>query len=73
MWHVWETGEVHTGFWWGNLREGEHLEDLGADGEDNVKIGLQEVGWGGMDWIDLACDRDLWRAHMTALVNLGFT
>jgi hypothetical protein len=26
--------------------------------EDNVKIDLQEVGWGGMDWADLALDRD---------------
>jgi hypothetical protein len=25
-------GEVHTGFWWGNLRERDHLEDLGVDG-----------------------------------------
>ena len=28
---------------------------------------------GGMDWIDLACDRDLWRAHLNALVNVGVT
>jgi len=26
----WRRGEVHTGFWWGNLREGEHLEDPGS-------------------------------------------
>jgi len=25
-------GEVHTGFWWGNLREGDHLEDIGIGG-----------------------------------------
>jgi hypothetical protein len=31
MWHVWETGEVHTGFWWGDVRERTHLEDLGVD------------------------------------------
>ena len=30
--------------------------------EDNIKIGLQEVGWGGMDWMDLAQYRDRWRA-----------
>jgi len=68
---VWKTAELHTGFWWGNLREREHSEDLGTDGEDNVKIVLQEVGWGDMDWIDLACDRDLWRAHLNALMYLG--
>jgi hypothetical protein len=33
----------------GNLREGDHLEDLGVDWRIILKIGLQEVGWGGMD------------------------
>jgi hypothetical protein len=28
---VWVRGEVHTGFWWGGLREGDHLEDPGVD------------------------------------------
>jgi len=32
MWHVWETGEVYTGFWRGDLRERDQLEDLGVDG-----------------------------------------
>jgi hypothetical protein len=31
---------------------------------------LREVGWNGRDWIDVAQDRDQWRAHVTAVMNL---
>ena len=33
-------------------------------------IYLQEVGWGGLDWIDLAQDKDRWRAVVDAVMNL---
>ena len=89
-----EEGEVYIGFWWGNLRERDHLEDPGLDRRIivlscvlivlsyvlfvckcamyychwvstqlqltnisvnfNINMGLQEVGWGGMDWINVA-------------------
>jgi hypothetical protein len=37
---------------------------------DNIKICLQEVGWGGMDWISLAQDRDRWQALLNVVMDL---
>jgi hypothetical protein len=39
--------------------------------EDNVKMDLivREIGWGGMDWIDLAQDRDQWKALVNTIMN----
>jgi len=38
--------------------------------EDNIKMDLQEVGFGYMDWIELAQDRDRWRTLGSAVMNL---
>jgi hypothetical protein len=37
---------------------------------DNIKMGLREIGWGDMDWIDLAEDRDQWRALVNTVMTL---
>jgi hypothetical protein len=39
---------------------------------DNVKMNPGEIGWSGVDWIDLAQDRDQWRALMSAIMNPCF-
>jgi hypothetical protein len=36
----------------------------------NIKMDLRERGWDGMDWIDLAQDRDQWRALVSTIMNL---
>jgi hypothetical protein len=38
--------------------------------EDKTKMNLQEVGWGGMEWIDMAQYRDRWRVLVNAVMNL---
>jgi hypothetical protein len=37
---------------------------------DNIKINLREIGWDGMDWINLAQNRDRWMALVNAVMNL---
>jgi hypothetical protein len=68
MWHVWETEEVQTGFWRGDLRKRDHLEDF-VDGRIILKWIFKK--WdGGMDWIDMAHDRDRCWALMSVVMNL---
>jgi hypothetical protein len=37
---------------------------------DSIKMDLRDIGWDGIDWIDLAQDRDQWRALVNIVINL---
>jgi len=53
MWHACGKGEMHTEFWWGDVMEGEHLEDLGVvDWEIILKWIFEKLwGGGGLEWM----------------------
>ena len=58
------------GFWWGNLRERDHWGDPDVDGRIiHIKMDFQEVGGGGGDWMELAQDRERWRALVSTVMN----
>jgi hypothetical protein len=51
--------------------EGERpLGRPGRRWEDDIRMDLGEIGWGGMDWIDLSQDRDQWKALVNMVMNL---
>jgi hypothetical protein len=53
IYHVWGKRQVHTGFWWGDLREGYHLGDPGVDGRIILKWIFKEWdgAWIGLSWL----------------------
>ena len=60
-----ERGRI--GSWWGNQRP---LGRPRSRWVDNIRMDLQEVGCGYVDWIGLAQDRDRWRTLVSAVMNL---
>jgi hypothetical protein len=55
------------------VRKSEGGRPLGSPrhrNENNIKMDLREIKWGGMDWIDLAQDRNQWRALVNTVMNL---
>jgi hypothetical protein len=72
--HVARTGrkEAYVRFWWGNRRERDQQGDLGID--RRIILGWIFRKWnGGMDWIELAQDRDRWWALVNAVINFRVT
>jgi hypothetical protein len=68
MWHAWERGKSIQDF--GGKAEGKRpLERARRRREDGLKMDLREIGWGAVEWINLAQDRDCWRAVVNAVMN----
>ena len=70
--HVARMGEERgcIGSWWGNRRERDHWGRPRRRWVDNIRMDLQEVGCGYMDWIGLTQDIDRWRTLVSAVMNL---
>jgi hypothetical protein len=61
---------MHIGFWWEKPKGKRPLGRPRRRLEDNIKMDLREIGWGGMDWIDMAQDRDQWGALVNTVMIL---
>jgi hypothetical protein len=57
-------------YWWESQRERDHYERPRRRWVDNISMDLGEVGWSDVDWIDLAQDRNRWRALVNSVLNL---
>jgi hypothetical protein len=55
---------------WESQRERDHWEDQDVGDVDNIRMDLGEVGWGEVDWIGLAQDRNRWRAVVNSVLSL---
>jgi hypothetical protein len=60
-------GELHTGYWWGDLRERDHVEDLGVDGRSILRWALKKCN--GEAWTRLIWLRNGYRALVSVVMN----
>jgi hypothetical protein len=69
--HIAQMGRrgIRIGYWWGKPEGKKPLGKPRFRWMDNIKLYLRETEWDGMDWIDLAQDRDQWRAFLNAVSN----
>jgi hypothetical protein len=67
MWHAWERNVYRV-----LMEKPEGKRSLGRPRrrwEDGIRMDLREIGWGSVDWIQLAQDRDRWRALVNTVMN----
>jgi hypothetical protein len=59
---------MHIRYWWERQKETDQRQR--RRWVDNINMDLREIGWGGMEWSDLAQDRDQWRALVNTVMNV---
>jgi hypothetical protein len=59
----------HVGYWWESQKKRDHQEDQDVGGWTKLKYILERQEWDGIDWIDLAQDRDQWGALVNTVMN----
>jgi hypothetical protein len=70
MWHAWERREKCTGFLVGKSEGKTTLVRPRHRWEDGIRMNFKETGWRSVEWIQLAQDRDRWRAVVNTVMNL---
>jgi hypothetical protein len=69
MWHAWNRTQNFTRFWWERQKERDHSEDQGVGVRMRSEWILGRLAE-GVEWIQLAQDRDRWRAIVNTVMNL---
>jgi hypothetical protein len=61
---------THLGYWWESQKERDYWEDKDVGGWTIIKLILYRIGRDGMNSVDMAQDRDQWRALVNTVMNL---
>jgi hypothetical protein len=61
---------MRIGYWWESQKEKKPLGRPRRRWVDKIKMALREIGWDGMDWMELTQDRDQLRAPVNTVMNL---
>jgi hypothetical protein len=61
---------MHIGYWWESQKEKRPLGRPRHRWVDNIKMDLREIGWDGVDWIEVAQGRNQWRVLVNTVMNL---
>jgi hypothetical protein len=70
MRHAWERRENCTWFWWESVKERDHSDDRVVDGRVGIRMDRRQIGWGYVEWIQLAQHRGRRQAFVNTVMIL---